>query len=717
MDDHYAATHSQIQYLIPIHHPLGPIGMQGFSPGILESSFFLRHIARLPASVENFHEPKPALRARRAAGLDFYDVHFVPVQQLITLRPRARIVLIFSGQSTADAVSTWIESLPSPQPFHVSSVSAPNSLSISRLNRKRLRRHVVRVLEALAGTGDDEARETLEKLNSSPALRRRPLSFPRRDHNTVAPNEIALFSAGMQFLESARLIPSPDDSECIRSIATSASKILSLRSHSALSRAGRTPSLILTTTGQSRDVVKDFLDQKHIKGSAEAQFQVGVRILQKQQGYFHVMDSDVASKFLGDNDVQAAVALRTREHDAQTDALTIRATSELSAVVRLPARANTCHQSMIQLASCFRGGSARRKTKLLQAHQNLTADLRRVVPDELHEVLRSSAGGLRIVSDVLFEWLPGAKDLPLMFERECSRIPTTPGDLLLQQLLPRPPVIVGVGSLQEILVVRSFRKGDKLAELIEMSASTYLQGTDSLRLRFVDCSKASELYDAFNSFNGAVVVFDGHGKRTDKGSALCVGSDSVTGAMLAAFARIPPVVILAACDTHAMDGTPSSVANGILAAGARTVMGSLLPIDGSKSAIFVGRLLAAIVRLVPALLKAQNGFVRWSTLMSRVLRGQLLHESMFPYIEKNPDSVEYLTTMTECIALIASGHPNWFALSLERLSTITKTPLAKYSDLMSIIGGLPDVSAYIQMGDPHSLILAEQNSLAGTPPV
>lgn len=81
---------------------------------------------------------------------------------------------------------------------------------------------------------------------------------------------------------------------------------------------------------------------------------------------------------------------------------------------------------------------ARRMTYLISCHAQLLsfrqvqARLTEAVPKEFIEVIRKSKTGVRIIADAHLEWLD-IDGLPLVIRKNCSRIPTTPGNLFIDQ--------------------------------------------------------------------------------------------------------------------------------------------------------------------------------------------------------------------------------------------------------------------------------------------
>jgi hypothetical protein len=112
----------------------------------------------------------------------------------------------------------------------------------------------------------------------------------------------------------------------------------------------------------------------------------------------------------------------------------------------------------------------------------------------------------------------------------------------------------------------------------------------------VDVSNADELVAAINAFEGQVLVFDGHGAHRDKEAAALYLQDEPINVwtLRDRITRMPPIVLLSACDTHAADRNHATVGNGFLALGARAVLASVFPLFAPTAATFIARLLYRI---------------------------------------------------------------------------------------------------------------------------
>nr|WP_285899607.1 CHAT domain-containing protein [Pseudomonas aeruginosa] len=149
-----------------------------------------------------------------------------------------------------------------------------------------------------------------------------------------------------------------------------------------------------------------------------------------------------------------------------------------------------------------------------------------------------------------------------------------------------------------------------------------------MSVTIVDISTKQELVDALNSFYGLIVIFDCHGSHGgEEGFAwLNIGGEKLDVWHLYQQARIPPIVILAACSTHPIEGSHASVANGFIESGVCSVIGTFAPVDSSHAAVFVTRLLERIAVYLPIVLKRRE--YTWREIITGLLRMSYVRDVM-----------------------------------------------------------------------------------------
>ena len=77
-----------------------------------------------------------------------------------------------------------------------------------------------------------------------------------------------------------------------------------------------------------------------------------------------------------------------------------------------------------------------------------------------------------------------------------------------------------------------------------------------------------------------------------------------------------PIVFLSACETHTLEGMESSVASAFLFMGARSVLGTLAPINGVNAGILIGRFCLRFSEFIPSV----KATIPWSQVVTGMLR-------------------------------------------------------------------------------------------------
>jgi hypothetical protein len=95
-----------------------------------------------------------------------------------------------------------------------------------------------------------------------------------------------------------------------------------------------------------------------------------------------------------------------------------------------------------------------------------------------------------------------------------------------------------------------------------------------VNVRFVDVLNEDEFVAAIHSFDGAMMIFDGHGSYDDEigSGTIVIGGKAVDTWQLRKRCVLPPIVIFSACDTQPVDGSHSSVATAAFSLDAQTVL-------------------------------------------------------------------------------------------------------------------------------------------------
>lgn len=372
--------------------------------------------------------------------------------------------------------------------------------------------------------------------------------------------------------------------------------------------------------------------------------------------------------------------------------------------LRLPNAVNFHNATLREIERHADRSDDRGRQLLQRNYAKLARELHEQIPPRIVDDLRSRTDAITLVADAPLEWLR-LDGLPLMIRHELSRIGMTPGNLMLAQCIEAGTIVLPSKALDDVLVIRSFGGNDPIRNSLEMAIRHFHLAR--VQVKFIDVARREELIAALNEFKGALVVFDCHGGHggNDGHGWLRIGSEDVDVWELAHVARIPPIVVLSACSTFALAGSHASVANGLLRSGAVTVVGTFLPVDALRSALFVARLLFRIDQFLPVLKQLGTNFVTWRTLVSTFLRMSYATDLMmvFTFQKQWLDKAAFVQIGNDTNYDINRLHTDWYQRLLGRISREAARSIPEVQAVIDTESPLLETMYYCQIGRPDTI--------------
>lgn len=522
-------------------------------------------------------------------------------------------MVIWSSAETVETVENAISKLIS-KPLHITTATREGVILLDELDEDHINRLVAKMFADESSTDStlNEFRLFLEKKD----IRKHndpKLQFKAKRHNCTEPLLDLLTKFGAK-IEVTGIKPSKTTDEHITSMLYLAAIIDDYRPKAFLNSPLRKNDAIIycpsVYTYLYRADSKHWRDLNRLLSNPKRNFVRSALIRNRGYGNFSqtVADSDVFNPY---EDKFVGPLLRDRQIELVifTTAISIVACNQFVPAFRLPNSVMLHHDKLRDIGACANTNDRNR-------HKNLSSKLSaysRVITEEIGDELLTAMFGDRVkilaVCDFPIEWI-SFDLLPAMFRYELSRIPSTPGNVTNSVLLSIPKHAYTHKALCDILIIRSFEESDEIKDhLSEVVQWGHEEGRlKGLNVRLVDVESKKELIDALNSFQGLMVIFDchgGHGGEQDS-AWLHIGNENVDVWHIYQSARVPPIIILAACSTHPVEGSHASVANGFLESGACSVLGTFAPIDSSFAAAFVYRLLTRIAIYLPFALKSRS---------------------------------------------------------------------------------------------------------------
>jgi len=405
--------------------------------------------------------------------------------------------------------------------------------------------------------------------------------------------------------------------------------------------------------------------------------------------------------------VSAILQMRKRELLTTNLSISLLSAAIFASPVRLPNSINFHYKKLKQLEALSKRSDAKAPQLFQNKFKEINDVIRKEIGNGIIDLVLNKTRFCTICSDFPLEWIYFGK-LPLMISHEVSKIPMTPGNMLLQYCAPGEGLDIASAAFEEILVIRSFSENDRLKTVLETAVKGYPISTRT-KVKIIDVTSISEVIFNLNNFKGAMVVFDCHGNHEGPEGPgwLVIGEEKLNTWELAHNARIPPIVLLSACLTSAIGGSHASVSNGLLRSGALSVLGTFLPVDGVNSAIFMARVIYRLDAFLPAIKKMGKEMVSWRTLISTFFRMSYVTDFLnyFKYEKKILSREDYIKLHIDCNMKINSFQEDWFDDLLNNLSLATNITVSELIEMVQINNPLMETMLYCQHGRPELITI------------
>jgi hypothetical protein len=596
-------------------------------------------------------------------------------------------------------------------PLIVTPVTFDSAVTIEQLDWALIKLHIRNALDQ-AYRADSEIDGTIveDALRQWQERPHTPAPFPARGHNCLTPNQLVLRGAGFTFEGGEPFMP-PMEADYIKAIVETARAVKSLREDLGDVPAFRIsppqPGLFLTSPSLYRHIYdrspptpSEFRDPQI--------FRETLKILQRQKGFqFHIA-GDKGRRIM-ESEALAILHIRAEETAVHSLAVGLRAASTLAATLRLPPAVNTTAGAIRQLSAHTRATKAHNR-KFGEIFATVQQKLIEAVGPDLVEEIKHYSGDIKLATDVPLEWLP-IDGFPLSLLFYTSRITATPGNLMIGELANPNIMRFRTEAFREILILRSFDENDHIREYLPQALSVLEpRWKDQLTIRSVEVSSVDEFVREIDGYTGPIMIFDGHGGHAlhDAGT-LRIGKSDVDVWELRTRVRVPPIVVLSACDTHATDRSHATTANGFLTLGARTVLATLLPISGPAAAIFVARLLFRLFEYLPAGVDLHNRFLTWTEVVGGMLRMQAVSDLLRPMIGKKISEQQYRQIHTDLNNSInIEEDRGWLSLLINLVANQTGLGALEIHSVFRRAIAYSETIRDIQIGNPETILIGSE---------
>lgn len=699
-----------INYWVPhSDHERGNASLfQNFLPGVLSTTQLYERIVAMPFDIRELFASRSAVLTSRMHGLSRTRVIPISISTLEEIIPRNQALfnVVVSNESVVSRVSRALES-SRQEWLHISTSPEPSATPIGLADDELFVSYFRRVGGKRAEPAPVEIfREFLE--SPSRAWSKLSVDCPSYAHNLTRPNELALAALRIELRGTEAMGPHAPNlyvSGTVRSASVVERMRASLTVKHGLPVHENDLTLSVESVGWGMSSAD--LRERVIEAGASQREARLVQAIVHRSGYVSEIPAARPSEILGEF-AQAAIATRRAELEALTSALVLHSGTRLSPVLRLNPGLNAIRPSLVDIGNCARGSGPHQSFKLNKLGRRLSDAMADVIGSRVVGEIRGSAkrmSEVSIVADLPLEWL-SIDGIPLGMKHDVSRVPCNPGNVMFSQCANNDVTFVSRDSFDEILVVRSFRKGDPIATHLENALSKPIgeTGDRAAIIRFVDVSTPSDFVQAVSGFKGAMLVFDGHGSRD---SFTGVGSIIVGGKPLDVWSLrkeivLPPIVLLSACDTYPIDGSHGSSAVGMLALGARTVLGTLLPIHSVRACALLARLIYRLNAFLPLVMKRHPNGVNWRFIMSGMLRMVYASEVIYAFAAAfRLEPVERAKIQYEANTDINLRNPRWLDQIHKRLAVAAHISVGNVIAYCNRYAWITEALKYVQLGRPE----------------
>lgn len=708
----------KIRYLLVLED--GPLEktspFQGFSHAWPDLHWAMHFLPELPADVLEPAHPPDIVIAQRIGGER--QLVWVPVDisslESSSASELGVFTVCFSGdKATAERVEAWISGQEVPI-YHLRLTNEKDADRLKAFTILDLRDYCLEAFDAqkarFSNVQQADIANALEVWLEPVLL---PTDHPRHGHNIFLPNQMVLRRA-LKDAKSQKGWIGDSEKDYSEGIVQSVRSVMALREETGCWNFHRmmlpTPALILAEPALYR------YSYGGVRAGCNPIIKKTLRFFQTQKGLYNQPDEAYLRGLEKSPEAQFIASQRASELAIFTLAVGLRAASTSAAVMRLSPGVNHVFSKLTNYARHVRSNRLEARLKSRRLFKSIQQGMADAIGPQRMELLREEKGQVKIVSDCPLEWLE-VDGLPLSLARDCSRINVTPGNALIIQLAQTEVINILPQALERPLVVSSFAEDDPLRDTMRLSLQAVRSADGSvIDHDFRRVNTIDEFIGALNAYEGAILIFDGHGvANTDNPiGSIMIGGEKVDVWQLKHKVRVPPIVILTACDTQAVDAySHATVGNGFLALGAKTVVATLLPVGGRESAIFAGRFLLRLKDFVPMALKPGWRAINWVEVVSGMLRMTLVSEILYGTIgalgSQAQDRQDVHNLHVRANVWINTRKFDWYDLFLNDLVELLGQNESSIRRHVSRIVARSEAVRYIQLGNPEMIRIMDHH--------
>lgn len=707
-----------IRYVVP-HWPAdlkSATPFTAFLPGIMETHAAFARIAHLPRSVLELVSTRDELVSHRAMGSGYQATPLhVDVLGALLEHPSFPFLVVWSETPALAAEAAPIIARREAPVLHVAPDDTLGHCSHDGLTRERYWEYAVTVLAYWEASGTQRElaallRESVDEGRFVPSIATE--TQVGHHHLLTAPNEATLSACGVEITDEKPLV-GIDNEPYWAALREGVDTIRDLRKSALRDLPDHLAPFNLILTAPA--VMKHWksLRQRFTELSPVDRMLLRFIIgqIRSRDTFPTVTTGETVQRLLATPVAQAVLQLHAEELATYTSALAIRASGQAVPTIRIPTSVNETREDLERLAGTARGTGAHRTQKLSRLARRISTDLASGLPAWVFDELRKSHS-IKLVADAPLEWLM-VDGLPLMMRSYVSRIPVTPGNLSFGLCASAPELVIAASSFNEVLVVKAVSESDPVSRMLDAALDTLGPRGDVAipDLTVASVGGLADLGKVLADYEGAALIWYGHGVHngSDDVGSLLIGDEPIDPWTLRDSITLPPIVLLGACDAHPYAASHATTVNGLLTAGAVTVLGAGIPVSAPNVATWICRFLIRVGGFLPILLDRPHGSMRWSEFLPGLQRRQFVTEALraveryggVRLSDKRRIEVAFETGMA-----IDQQEEFWFDQFIQVLSGAAEKDEDTLRKKLLEHAFFTEALSYTQFGNPENIVVA-----------
>jgi hypothetical protein len=210
---------------------------------------------------------------------------------------------------------------------------------------------------------------------------------------------------------------------------------------------------------------------------------------------------------------------------------------------------------------------------------------------------------------------------PICCRKPIAHRPLTPLTRALEIECFQPPASYFKHGF-DVLVAECLEQNDPLRKIVAAGWNNVLEtlrGLPNTRCDIIDVTSVAALNSHVRAHRYDVLVLSGHGfyNRARNAAGLIIGGQPTLGED---FERVPPLTILSACHVAPRGIGVVSISDLLLMRGASAVLGTLIPVEGTRNAILMSRLFVYMHQAItePGSFRSLDQVWQWVTASNAV---------------------------------------------------------------------------------------------------